>query len=150
MEPRKVDDHRFELRVYPRADGSYALALYQAPLAPAASGEIPLLRVVQVASDPLRSVLDQVLAAVKHAGYRAADLGAGRRDPLRLREEDGVRLGVLFLAIKPLRKLSRVEAISEQVRRMELEELYYWFSKMTAASGGRRAQRALRLLLAEE
>ena len=145
-----VDHHQFELRVVPQADSTYALALFQSPLASGSGeGEMPT-RVVQVWGDPLRAVMNEVLTAIKRAGYRATDLGAGRRAPFRLKEEDGVRLGVLLLAVQPLRKLSRVEAISEQVRRLEPEELYYWYSKITATPGGQRAQKALRLLLAEE
>jgi hypothetical protein len=41
-------------------------------------------------------------------------------------------------------------SISEQVRGMTDEEAYYWFSKTTAAKTARRAQRALRVLFAEE
>lgn len=144
-----TDHHHFELRVIPDVGMGYGLALFQTPLAPG-GGKEPLTRVVQLWGDPLRSVIDQVLMAIKRAGYRAADLGASRREPFRLKEEDGVRLGVLFLAVKPLRKLGRAEAISDQVKRMELEELFYWYSKSTAIAGGQRAQKALRLLLAEE
>jgi hypothetical protein len=57
---------------------------------------------------------------------------------------------MLFLAVKPLTKLSRVEAISTQMRSMPSEEAYYWFSKCTATSNPARAQQALRVLLAEE
>ncbi len=49
----------------------------------------------------LRAVSDQVLDALKRSGYRATDLGASRREPFALSEEAGVRLGLLFLAIKP-------------------------------------------------
>ena len=62
----------------------------------------------------------------------------------------GVRLGLLFLAVKPLRKVDRMSSISSQIHGMTEEEAYYWFSKSTAASTARRAQRAMRVLLAEE
>ena len=61
-----------------------------------------------------------------------------------------MRLGVLFMAVKPLGKVSRMQAIAEQVARMEPEELFYWFSKMTARTSGNRARRALRVLMAQE
>jgi len=77
-------------------------------------------------------------------------LQRGRKAPFRLSEEDGVRLGLLFLAVKPLHKLARIEAVSERIRSMEPEELYYWFSKGTSTAEGHRAQRALRILIAEE
>lgn len=142
-------DRRFELRVVPRAERSYGLALFQAR--PGGNGRDPgFAPVVRIWGDPLRIVLDQVLAVVKKAGYRATDLSRARREPFRLREEDGVRLGLLFLGIKPLRRLGRVEGIAEHVRGMEPEEAYYWYSKSTAADTARRGQRAFRILMAQE
>ena len=43
-------------------------------------------------------MLDQVLAAIRSAGYRSADLHPKRCAPFRLAEEDAVRLGLLFAA----------------------------------------------------
>ncbi len=61
-----------------------------------------------------------------------------------------MRLGLLFLAVKPLRKTTRMGDISEQVQGMTDEEAYYWFSKTTSTNTSRRAQRALRLLLSSD
>jgi len=94
--------------------------------------------------------MDQVLIALRKSKYKPTDLRRSRQAPFSLKEEEGVRLGVLFMAVKPLRKLSRIEAISERVQGMELEELYYWYSKSTAAHDGRRARKAFRILIAEE
>jgi hypothetical protein len=61
-----------------------------------------------------------------------------------------VRLGLVFLTVKPLTKLLRVETISSGIRQMPSEEAYYWYSKCTAGATAERAQRALRVLLAAE
>lgn len=143
-------DRRFELRVLPRGERSYGLALLQARSVGRNGRGREFVPVVRVWGDPLRVVLDQVLAVVKKAGYRATDLSRTRREPFWLREEDGVRLGLLFLGIKPLRRLGRVEGIAEHVRGMEPEEAYYWYSKATAADTARRGQRAFRILMARE
>jgi hypothetical protein len=90
------------------------------------------------------------MRAVKRGGVRPSDVSPRRRAPIQIPEEEAVRTGVLFLTLKPLRKLSRIEAIAERVDAMEPEELWYWYSKTTAQGDGRRARRALRLLLAEE
>jgi len=97
----------------------------------------------------LRAVLDHVLFAVKRAGYRPTDLNRSRTKPFRLKEEDAVRLGLLMVAIKPLRRLDRIEAIAERMRTMEPEEAYYWFSKSMSQDFRRRARRAFRILHAE-
>jgi len=141
--------YAFRLAVHPTGDG-YALELLQAPAQgtdPDAAAFRPLAR---LGGDNLRAVVDQVLAALRHAGYRSSELSAARRAPFDLGETDGVRLALLFLAVRPLRKLARVEAVARGVAAMEAEELYYWFSKATADGEGRRARRAVRLLLAKE
>jgi hypothetical protein len=147
-----MTDRPFELRVVRRGETDYGLALYQEPAASRdqveGNGHWPL--VVQAWGTPLKSVMDQVLAALKEAGYRTTDLSRSRQAPFALGEAQGVRLGLLFLAVKPLRKVTRMTGISEQVEGMTDEEAYYWFSKTTTALTARRAQRALRVLLAEE
>ncbi len=108
-----------------------------------------LLTVVTLGGDNLRAVADQVLEALRRADYKVTDLTPARRKPFFLPEETGVRLGLVFLAVRPLTKQGRVEAISQGIRHMPSEEAYYWYSKCTAADTAERAQKALRILLAE-
>lgn len=146
-----VDEHHaFRIEVQPREDGEYALLVLQAPVSQAETSEDAFEPVVRVWGAPLAAVMDHVLAAVRSAGYKPSDLRRSRSIPFRLDERDGVRLSLLFLAVKPLRKLSRIEAVSRGVGCMEFEELYYWYSKSTAVDGGARACHSLRVLLAEE
>lgn len=145
-----TSDNEFELHVMAHGPQSYGLALYQSRVRGRRDNGASHTKVVQIWGDPLKLVIDQVLAAIKRAGYRSTDLSRARKVPFRVSEEDGVRLGLLFLALKPLRKLTRIEAIAAQVRGMEPEELFYWFSKATGASTARHGQRALRILMAGE
>ncbi len=142
----------FELRVEPGDATNYGLAMYrQSSRSEGQNGEPanwPL--VVRVHGVPMRAVIDQVLQTVKQAGYRASDLARSRKLPFQLTEEQGVRLGLLLLAVKPLRKTARMTELSEHVQSMTSEEAYYWFSKVTDARQGRRSQKALRILLARE
>ena len=142
----------FELRVVANEDRDYGLALYQRPLSDRRrhSDHGQWRMVVQVSGAPLQSVMDQVLGTIKQAGYRPSDLSGSRRVPFALDEQLGVRLGLLFLAVKPLRKIARMCEISEHVRAMTEEEAYYWFSKTTNHEIGRRSQKAMRILLAKE
>ncbi len=137
----------FELRVEPRGDRDYGLALYQWPVA--ANGEAAVLqRLASLSGGRLQGVADRVLQALKKNRYKATALSRGRSEPFLLNEETGVRLGLLFLAIGPIKRFERIEAISEGIRAMPSEEAYYWFSKCTAKGTSQRARRALRLLLA--
>ena len=101
--------------------------------------------VVRAWGPPLQAALAQVLDALRRSGYRPSDLHRGRRVPFELREEAGVRLGLLLLALKPLRKTVRMERIAEAIGQMADEEVYYWFSK---AASSPRAQRAFRIMMA--
>ena len=139
----------FELQVLPRDDIGYGLALFRSAT-PASDGRDARELVVRIWGIPLRSIVDHVLAAIRHAGYRTTDLKPTRRAPFRLSEEDGVRLGLLFLALKPLRKHRRIEEVSRAIATMEQEEVYYWFSKGTAGADLFRVQRALRIMASDE
>ena len=153
VEPAYDPEKPFELRVVPRKDADYGLALYQWPIAahgerdarPEATGPE---RLVEISGEMLRAVADQVLEALRRAGYKATDLSPTRRQPFRLDEETGLRLGLLFLAIRPLSRMDRVEAISAALRTMPSEEAYYWFSKCATGADAESARRALRILLA--
>lgn len=139
----------FELRVIARPTNDYGLALYQTPAQ--ANGHTPEAHLVaQVWGAPLRMVADQVFRALRKGGHRATELSHSRTKPFALDEETGVRLGVLFLAIKPLHKPLRIDAISSAVQGMANEEAYYWFSKCTSHPTASQAQKAFRVLMAKE
>ncbi|NCC37084.1 MAG: hypothetical protein EOM24_34520 [Chloroflexia bacterium] len=158
LKERFVEPERapaFELRVLPRGAASdsgprYRLALYQYMPRTGASADAPLRHVVTLGGAALLVALDQVLEALRRTGQRATVLSPEHRDPIALGEEAGVRLGLLFLAIKPLSKVARMEAIATSIRSMPGEEAYYWFSKCARQKGRGSALRALRILLADE
>ena len=105
---------------------------------------------VRLWGDPLVTVMDQVLAVIRRAGYRTTDLKATRRAPFRIAEDDAVRLGLLFAALKPLRKYRRIEEVAGAISSMEREEVYYCFSKVTTGSEQGQSQRALRIRVSDE
>ncbi|HCJ09984.1 MAG TPA: hypothetical protein DHW14_02310 [Clostridiales bacterium] len=134
----------FLLYVLPRPDGSYGVELRQRVNG---ARHLEERAVVRVWDAPLQAALTHVLEALRRSGYRPSELRRGRRDPFELREEAGVRLGLVFLALKPLRKTTRMERIAGAIHEMSDEEVYYWFSKALSA---RSAQRAVRVLLGGE
>jgi hypothetical protein len=152
----------FELRVVPEfapneGQAPYRLALHQRRVEPPAGqrtlyGQEPpaMGRVVELGGVALRAVAGEILEALRTNGYKPTDLGASRREPFALSEESGVRLGLLFLAVRPLSKVDRIEAVSLGIRSMTSEELYYWYSKCFSGPAAERAQKALRVLLADE
>jgi hypothetical protein len=147
----------FELRVAPIDNYQYRLAFVQS-LAETVPDQLYLYRPpqtrtrveVELGGDALRAIADQVIETLRQNGYKPTDLKASRREPFLLSEETGVRLGLVFLAVKPVSKTSRIDAISQGIRHMASEELYYWYSKCTGGPSPERAQKALRILLAGE
>ena len=159
LEPTWDPQRPFELRVIPEKNhhASYALALYQRLVEAQGTQRVlyreeppQMQRVVEMNGSVLRTIADNILDALKRSGFKPTDLSANRREPFLLSEEAGVRLGLLFLCVKPIGKVNRIEAIAEGVRRMTSEEVYYWYSKCTTKTTADRAQKALRVLLAEE
>jgi hypothetical protein len=157
--PDDDPERPFTLYVKPLAGAStsYALTLAQKvlerdqdPLTQSGRSQAARTTIVSLNGDNLKAVADHVIEALRQAGYKATDLSPHRTKPFLLPEPVGVRLGLVFLAVKPLSKLKRVEAISHGIRQMPLEEAYYWYSKCTAVETADRAQKALRVLLAAE
>jgi len=99
---------------------------------------------------PLRLVSDAVLDALRHSGYKVTDLSVSRRTPFQVEEEIGIRLGLLFLSVRPLTRPDRIDKIIAGLHAMPSEEAYYWYSKCTALATEVNAVRALRMLLAGE
>ncbi|MCE9554576.1 MAG: hypothetical protein K8T91_14555 [Planctomycetes bacterium] len=149
-------EQSFELRVAADRPDEYGLALFrrrrpgERATDPGSDGDKLWQLVVRVYGTPMKAVLDKVLATLKHAGYRPSDLSRSRKVPFVLKEAAGVRLGLIFLAVKPLRKTTRMSDVAEHIDGMSDEEAYYWFSKTANAEHGRRSQRALRILMAKE
>jgi hypothetical protein len=95
----------FELRVLPQGEKDYRLALWQRAVQASGNANGKPRQLAALAGLPLQVALDQVLDALKREGYRVSVLNRGQSEPLALGEESGVRLGLLFLALRPLTKL---------------------------------------------
>ncbi|MBN1135446.1 MAG: ASCH domain-containing protein [Anaerolineae bacterium] len=153
--PPQPDPARpFALYTIPDKGNGYRVALYQWLQRDSQAGERApgALWSVELGGDPLRAVADHLLAALRANSYKATDLAraAGAEEPFYLDELTGLRLALILLAVKPLTRHERIEAIGLGVQAMSAEEAYYWFSKCSAGPGAARAQKALRILLAGE
>jgi hypothetical protein len=158
--PPPDPEHPFVLYAIPEADGGYRVALYQWVRKVPGTSESArhLERVpgafwsIELGGDQLRAVADHLLNALRANGHKATDLAraAGTDKPFYLDELTGLRLALILMAVKPLTRHDRIEAISQGVQAMSAEEAYYWFSKCSAGPDALRAQKALRILLAGE
>ena len=133
----------FELRVFPHGNAGFGVELTQD------SNGSTERKVVRCWGTNLIATNDHLLNALKASGHRPTDLKRTRRKPFTLPETAGVRLGLLLLAVKPLRKLRRIEDVSMAVRELADDEAFYWYAKTTDSHHGRRAQRAFRDLVSD-
>ena len=134
----------FTLHVLPTPDGHYGVEVRQRVNGVQGPQEYTVVRAWGPA---FQAAASQVLEALRRSGYRAADLHRGRKAPFQLREEWGVRVAVLLMALKPLRKTSRMDRIAAAISEMSDEECYYWFSKCLKNNRQQSACRALRVLV---
>jgi hypothetical protein len=177
--PQPDPDRPFVLYTIPEAESGYRVALYQwlphHNRTAGRSNDFSRSRATEVATtstnrsddfsrspgamwsielggDRLRAVADHLLNALRANGYKATGLAraAGDNTPFYLDELTGLRLALILLAVKPLTRHERIEAVGQGVQAMGDEEAYYWFSKCSAGPDALRAQKALRILLAGE
>jgi len=145
----------FQLLAEPRRNNEMALTLLMEPISRRRRKrqEPKPEKVVSIWGNPLAAAYPTIHQLIRSEGYRPSDLRPGRRTNLKLKEDCGVRLGLLMKAVKPLRKLSRIQAVIAGVEGMSREETAYWFSKAINSlddSERRRAMKAMRILLARE
>ena len=134
----------FQLRLVPTGPDAYGVRLEETDPDGAASHVV-----VEADSAQVHRVLPAVVGAVKTSGQAKTVLSSTRRAPIRLREEPGVRLGLLLLAAAPVRKTRRLQEFGDAVTTLTAEEAYYWYAKVTGPDS-QRLRRALRLFLAGE
>lgn len=135
----------FRLIVRPQGSDAYGLRLEETN----GRHETPPTLVCELDWKVARRILPSVMEAVRSSHVARSALGTQRQKPVVLDESAGVRLALVFLATGPVSKHGRVDAMAAAIADMSTEEAYYWYAKCMGPQGAR-AQRALRLLLAEE
>ena len=135
----------FELLVEPSGSDAYGVRLLETN----GSGATAPIRLTHLPPVRVERVMPHLLSAIRESRLPNSTLSAQRQKPIRLEESAGVRLALVMLATAPLSKWARVEAVAAGIQGMTTEEAYYWYAKCVGPEG-RRARRALRLLLAEE
>lgn len=139
----------FQLRILPLKDNDFALELYQCAYKKAGEKKRPAAkRIGRVKGHSLVLIRQAVYQTLKANNYDPKTLSYKRSTPYILSEESGVNLAILFQAVQPLRKESKIVNIRDGIMAMSNEEAHYWFAKI---SNGKRspALKAMRVLLGE-
>lgn len=134
----------FELVVTPDDGEGYGLTLFESK--PERQGTV---RIAELSAKRAGRVLAAALEAVRTSGNGVGVLSSGRKIPVRLEEEPGVRLALVMLATGPVSKPLRVDQMVGAVQSLTAEEAYYWYAKCVGPDA-QRMRRAFRLFLAEE
>ena len=129
----------FEITIHPEAD-AYGIELHEI------NGKSQV--VAKANRRRMRDLSAFVTHAVRDSGHRRTAMHAGRRSPIPLSEEAGVRVALGLFATDGVRKGRRKAAMLSGVQEMAVEEAYYWYAKCVGSDGSR-VRRALRLFLAE-
>ena len=117
-----------------------------------ATAELTFEPVVRAAGLALEVAMPMLTAAVRACGTAPERLLRPPRagePPVELDEAAGARVALTLFALRPLRKLQRMEAIARGVAGMSNEEALYWFARVMQGPRAR-TLRALRILLAKE
>jgi len=145
MPASKPHTRGFRLVVEPEDADTYSLRLEETNGTPNAASTA-----ARLPSDRLTPYLGAVRTALTESGHKPTVLGPARRQPIDLDEPSGVRLALTVNAGAPLTKPGRRSAVIEGVAAMSDEEAYYWYAKTMRHGVGRRALRALRILLSDD
>ncbi len=101
--------------------------------------------------NPLQAVgyRREVVNAVVASGYQPTAVSPRRCRPFNLTQAPGVRLALTITASAPVARAGRRQKIAAAVGDLTAEEALYWYAQCSGPTG-RRALRALRLLLADD
>jgi hypothetical protein len=141
---------QFELRIFKRKSKELGLTFSERPSETDQKAKMSKQKEIKIWGLPFKVMTETLLSTLKKQGYRPTELSPNRKEPFSLNETFGVRLGLLFFTLKPLRKVGRMEEIVAGIDRMSDEEAYYWYSKCTNGRNALRSRKALRILLSEE
>ncbi len=90
-----------------------------------------------------------VVHAVVASGYQPTAISPRRCRPFNLAQAPGVRLALTVAAAAPVTRPARRQVITDAIGALTAEEALYWYAQSIGPTG-KRALRALRLLLADD
>jgi len=143
---RTIPAHRgFLLVVQPVDTDSYGLLIEE-------TNSLPEHTTVaaHLTADQLTPFLCALRVALHDSGHSPTIVGPSRRKAVPLNEAAAIRFVLAVNAAAPLTRPIRRLTVIEGVSAMSDEEAYYWYAKTTRKNSGRRALRALRILLADD
>jgi len=142
--------HFFELRVKFSDQKGLQCQLYEMPPQNGSSKRQHAQMLSKVDEQYLSFSDGAIHQILKRNNYKPSMLNPRRKAPFQLKEEDGIKLDLIFKAISGLKKRSRIEDINLGITHMAREESYYWHGILIRDenNGQTNGLKALRILLA--
>ncbi|MDQ0566860.1 DUF7680 family protein [Qipengyuania citrea] len=135
----------YEVRAKRLKGNELQIEIWQLP-SPASPHIIVPQRVAGLAGRNLEINQVRILKKMKEAGIRLDIMPVdGMRAPIR--EEQALRLALLFRVLAPMRSRARMVDIAEGIEGMAREEAAYWLGMAVHRKNPRRVLNALRVLL---
>ena len=148
-----VENRGYRLMVEPLEGGEYALELRIEPVPDSKAPPRRRTRSISTMSGWHLSLAEGfVRRSLVKEGYNPSGLKCSRKTPFKLGEEHGVKVHLIFEAIRDLKKRSKIEDVILGIEGMSREEALYWHSKVRhdPPRGERRGMKALRMLMGGE
>ncbi len=135
----------YEVRATRLPGSQLRVEIWQLPSPASPHVHVPL-RVAGLAGRNLEINQVRILKKLKEAGIRLEVMPVeGMRSPIR--EEDALRLALLFRMLAPMRSRPRMVEIAEGIESMARQEAAYWLGMAVHRKNPRRVLNALRVLL---
>ena len=103
------------------------------------------VKIRRLSGGRLRTILQLLTETLRKTDVNPSSVTGSGNACVLIKEEQGIRLSLGFLGIKPLRRVDRMRALARGVSRMSIEECYYWYAKCRSPNtpGGKKALRTL-------
>lgn len=150
---RPQPEPRFRLRVERDELGRPLIVVLQRELCRHRSTtELTFRPIVRARGLALEVAMPLLAALLRECDINPSRLTRPTREddpPIDLDEANGVRAALALFAVRPLRRIDRMESVIRGIQAMSAEEALYWFARVMRGPRSR-TLRALRILLASE
>lgn len=106
------------------------------------------VKVERITDNRIQAILPVIRQSLQEADLDPEPLTSTQGGEVLIPEEQGLRLALACLGVKPLRRYDRMRALARGIARMSTEECYYWHALCRSPSSPN-GVKALRTLLTD-
>jgi hypothetical protein len=137
----------YRLDVLRDHDNMVRLALWQVGYNAHEMPEPPPRKVGSLAGLALTACHAGLVEILRREGYPPSVVVRPQTEPIRLSEDAGIHLSLLFRLTRPLKRVDRIHGILQGLQQMTPDERQYFYARVQYPQKGRYMERALRIWL---